>query len=118
MDNIFENRLFYDFYRELLTKHQQEILDLYYDEDLSLAEIAERIGSSRQAVYDLVKRTNKTLKAYEKKLHLVDNQISQERLINQLIDNLNNVLTKEVMSSDSKELLLKSIQELEKNHDF
>ena len=64
------NRLF-DFYGCLLTDKQQDIITLYYQEDLSLAEIAEELGISRAAVNDHLKRTTKIMQEYEKKLQLV-----------------------------------------------
>ena len=70
MESIVENTMLYDFYGELLTPHQKTIYELYLD-DLSLSEIAEEAGTSRQAVHDLIKRCNKILKSYEEKLGLV-----------------------------------------------
>ena len=62
----------YDFYGELLSSRQKTIYEAYIIEDLSLSEIAEDIGISRQGVHDVIKRCNKTLEGYEDKLHLVD----------------------------------------------
>ncbi|MBR4753967.1 MAG: DNA-binding protein, partial [Lachnospiraceae bacterium] len=67
MESIVENTMLYDFYGELLTPHQKTIYELYLD-DLSLSEIAEEAGTSRQAVHDLIKRCNKILSDYEDKL--------------------------------------------------
>lgn len=63
--------LLFDFYGALLTDKQRIVFDLYYQNDFSLGEIAEEQGISRQAVYDLLKRTEKILWEYEKKLSLV-----------------------------------------------
>ncbi|SHH15035.1 hypothetical protein SAMN02745221_01797 [Thermosyntropha lipolytica DSM 11003] len=60
-----------DFYASLLTDKQQYVLELYYEHDLSLSEIAEEMGISRQAVYDLLKRSEGLLHDYEAKLGLV-----------------------------------------------
>ncbi len=59
-----------DFYAPLLTARQQEILNLYLDGDYTLSEIAESCGSTRQAIYDMVRRTEKLLTGYEEKLGL------------------------------------------------
>ncbi len=71
MNEILEQSLLYDFYGELLNEHQKEIYEQFVLEDLSLGEIAEMAGISRQGVHDLVKRCGQTLKGYEEKLHLV-----------------------------------------------
>ena len=71
MEKIVEQGLLYDFYGELLTRHQQEIYESVVYENLSLGEIAEAEGVSRQAVHDIVKRCDKTLSGYEEKLKLV-----------------------------------------------
>lgn len=61
-----------DFYGPLLTEKQQHVLNLYYELDLSLSEIAESMNITRQAIYDLVKRAEKSLITYEEKLGLVE----------------------------------------------
>ena len=71
MDDFLKQTLLYDFYGELLTSHQKEIYEQSVLEDLSLSEIAQAAGISRQGVHDLVKRCDKTLQGYEDKLHLV-----------------------------------------------
>ena len=60
-----------DFYGALLTDARREALRLYLEEDLSLAEIAEQMGVSRQAVLDSVKRSREKLEEYEEKLGAV-----------------------------------------------
>ena len=63
--------ILYDFYGELLTQHQQRIYEDVVFNDLSLSEIAENEGISRQGVSDLIKRCNKSLVSYEEKLGLI-----------------------------------------------
>lgn len=63
--------MLYDFYGDMLTEKQAEAIDLYYNEDLSLAEIAEPLGISRQGVRDNIKRGEKQLFELEEKLGLV-----------------------------------------------
>lgn len=72
MDKIYEQTLLYDFYGELLTKHQQTIYEDAVYNDLSLGEIAKEQGISRQGVHDLIRRCDKILQDYEEKLHLVE----------------------------------------------
>ena len=59
-----------DFYGDVLTERKKEVLDMYYNEDLSLAEIADQIGISRQGVRDLIKKAEEELIFLEEKLGL------------------------------------------------
>jgi len=72
MEKILERSLLYDFYGELLSEHRKKIYESFVFEDLSLGEIAEAEGVSRQAVHDSIKHTDKALDEYESKLHLVE----------------------------------------------
>lgn len=71
MEKIVEQGLLYDYYGELLTEHQKKIYEDAVYQDLSLSEIAEEAGISRQGVHDLIRRCDKILQEYEEKLHLV-----------------------------------------------
>ena len=61
-----------DFYGEVLSPRKKEALDLYYNEDLSLAEIAEHLGISRQGVRDMIKKGEDELEFLEEKLGLAE----------------------------------------------
>ena len=63
--------MLYDFYGELLTERQREFFDLYYNEDLSLAEIAENSGISRQGVRDVIVRAEGAMQEVEDKTGLI-----------------------------------------------
>lgn len=63
--------MLFDFYGELLTVKQREYFDLHYNDDLSLSEIAEQTGTSRQAVWDIIKRADAILRQTEEKTGLV-----------------------------------------------
>ncbi len=63
--------MLYDFYGELLTDRQKEFFDLYYNEDLSLAEIAENAGISRQGVRDVIVRAEAAMQEVEDKTGLI-----------------------------------------------
>lgn len=78
----------YEFYGQLLTDKQQEILELYCSHDLSFGEISEELGVSRQAVYDTIKRSEKTLDEYESKLELVKRFLNREVIIKHMISQL------------------------------
>ncbi len=62
--------LLFDFYGEILTEKQQDVIDYYYNDDLSLAEISEHLGITRQGVRDSIKRAEATLFEMEEKLGL------------------------------------------------
>ena len=90
MEKIVEQGILYDFYGELLTQHQQKIYEDAVYHDLSLSEIAEEQGISRQGVHDLIKRCNHILEGYENKLHLVKrfNEIKEKvRQMDELAEN-------------------------------
>lgn len=77
------NALF-EFYSTLLTQKQMNYMELYYADDFSLGEIAEEYGVSRQAVYDNIKRTEKILEDYERKLHMYSNYIVRTQVLDEL----------------------------------
>ena len=95
MDDVVRMGLLYDFYGGLLTKKQQRVFGLYYLENLSLAEIAEEVGTTRQAVHDLLQRTEKLLTGWESKLGLVDRYLQEldaVQAVKQAVRNLAGVL--------------------------
>ena len=63
--------MLFDFYGELLTERQKEFFDLYYNEDLSLAEIAENEGISRQGVRDVIVRAEAVMQEVEDKTGII-----------------------------------------------
>ncbi|MCF1782989.1 YlxM family DNA-binding protein [Lactobacillus mulieris] len=79
----------YSFYGQLLTKGQQAYFEDYYYDDLSLGEIADNHGVSRQAVYDNLRRSSKSLENYEKKLHLKSDYVKMENLASKALKELN-----------------------------
>lgn len=86
MERIFEMALLYDFYGELLTDHQKQVYEDVVMSDMSLSEVAEELGISRQGVHDTVKRCDKILLDYEDKLHLVDKFDSMKKCVAQMGD--------------------------------
>ena len=71
-DETLHMTMMFDFFGELLTEKQREYFDLYHNEDLSLSEIAEKAGISRQGVYDTITRAEKTLAETERKTGVVE----------------------------------------------
>lgn len=77
-----------DFYGQLLTTRQYQILDLYYNSDYSLGEIASQLNISRQGVYDGLKKGKKTLNELEEKLGLVKRFLKHEETLKNVLSNL------------------------------
>ena len=75
-------------YGKLLTKKQFEIITDYYDNDLSLSEIAENNEITRQAVRDIIKKSEKKLFELEEELSFMEKQTNQEKKINSIVDKL------------------------------
>jgi len=93
----------YDLYEPLLTTKQKDYFELYYQDDLSLSEIAEQYQISRTAVFDNIKRTEKALEHYEEKLAVFKKRSQRLELIEQL----------EVLSELPQIQALKALDELE-----
>jgi len=84
MEKLGRMALLYDLYGNLLTEKQREVLTLFYDEDLSLGEIADLWDISRQGVHDLLKRCEKLLEHYEERLQLLARLEANRKLINEM----------------------------------
>jgi hypothetical protein len=72
MERIVEQNLLYDFYGELLTEHQRLIYEKAVYEDLSLKELSDEYGITRQGIHDLIRRCDKILAGYESRLHMIE----------------------------------------------
>ena len=79
LDKNVEICLLLDFYGNLLTDRQREIMTLYYEDNLSLAEAASELNISKQGVADSIKRSEKILYETEEKLQLLKQHLSRER---------------------------------------
>lgn len=86
MEERVRKNYLYDFYGELLTEHQKKIYEESTFDDLSLAEIAEGAGVSRQAVHDIIKRTDASLEEYEAKLHMLERFMEIKNLVKLIKD--------------------------------
>ena len=93
--------LLLDYYGDLLTTHQKQILDDYFNEDLSMNEIAENLSISKSAVQDLIKRSLSQLKNYEKVLKMIDS----DQKIREILDEIKN---------ENSEITEKYIRKIEK----
>lgn len=108
MEKIFEQTLLYDFYGELLTPHQQSIYEDAVYNDMSLGEIAQERGISRQGVHDLIKRCDKILQDYESKLHLVERFQKAKQKVGE-IEALTKLTEGEVLEKDA---ILKRMEQI------
>lgn len=79
MDKNVEIALLLDFYGNMLTERQREIMNLYYEDNLSLSEIAGELNISKQGVSDSLKRSEKVLYDTESKLKLMEQQFKNEK---------------------------------------
>lgn len=84
MEKIGRQVFLYDFYGELLTDHQKSVYEDVVLNDLSLSEIADERGISRQGVHDMVRRCDKILSGYEEKLHLVERFLRTKKDVEQI----------------------------------
>ena len=99
MESIEKISLLYDFYGGLLTEKQRQVMELYHEENLSLAEIAEEFGISRQGVHDTLKKAEHLLTEYEDKLGLVAKLMKSRHAIaeiDRIIDGITDSLTASV----------------------
>ena len=94
-----------EIYGKLLTQKQNEILDDYYNQDLSLSEIAENNQITRQAVRDILKKAEKKLDEYEQKLRLMRKEEEQKREIQKILAELSE--QKEKTNPETKKMLEK-----------
>lgn len=78
--------MLFDFYGEVLTPRQKEFFDLYYNEDLSLAEIAENYGISRQGVRDVIVRAEAIMTDLEDKTGLMKRFMLMQQQVQAILD--------------------------------
>ena len=91
MANNVEITILLDFYGEMLTEKQRDMVELYYDEDLSLGEIAETVKITRQGVRDSIKRGEQQLFELEKKLGLVEKFMKYSELLDSIDEYAKNI---------------------------
>ncbi len=108
LEKTVEISVLYDFYNQLLTEKQKNIVDLYYNQDLSLGEIADEFDVSRQAVYDMLKRSERLLYQYEEKLNFIRHTDIKNKKILDILNSVIN-LENELALISSSERLAKQI---------
>ena len=113
MDEAVFRTLLFDFFGELLTDKQKEYFDLHYNEDLSLSEIAESEGISRQGVWDIIRRAEASLRRFESRTGLVARFAEQRRRVEEMEKDLAELLPR--LDGDSRTLaegIQRELQEL------
>ena len=85
-NQTFRMTMLFDFYGELLTERQKEFYELYYDEDLSLSEIAENYGISRQGVRDVIVRAENYMTEIEDKTGLIKRFMQLQPHVEKIVD--------------------------------
>lgn len=91
-DKTLMRTMLLDFYGELLTEKQRNCFNMHYNEDLSLAEIAEVLDISRQGARDLIVRAEATLSETEEKIGLVKRFSEQQLVLDKMETELNELL--------------------------
>ena len=102
IDDDIRISLLYDFYSGLLSRRQREVMRLYHEENLSLAEIAAEYDISRQAVHDALKNAQISLRGYEEKLGLVDKFTESDRAIRDIDSRIERLMQKKDCDEEIK----------------
>ena len=82
-----------DYYAPMLTDKQKDVIDLYYNEDLSLSEIAEHEGITRQGVRDSIKRGEQTLYDMEEKFHLAERSVRYGNMMTRIAELVEGIMS-------------------------
>ena len=107
VERIVEIGILFDFYGKLLSERQYVAIELYYIHDLSLAEISEELGISRQGIYDILKRAEEYLYEYETRLGLVNKFRRNKEDINRIY-RLTEEIEKESEGIGNESILIKA----------
>lgn len=113
LTQLMEDSILFDFYGGLLTEKQQEIFRLYHEDNLSLSEISQELGISRQGVHDAVKKAVRALHGYEKKLALAQKFQSYTPILERLKEDVQSLQHK-IDQDAGKEVLLSDLKRI--NH--
>ena len=95
-----------DFYGDLLSERKRSTMDMYYNEDLSLAEIANELGISRQGVRDIIKKSEEELFFFEEKLGLA----KRLKEIEKCVSDLQNIAREQPLPNNVNEKITKLLQ--------
>lgn len=101
LDKVEYASLLYDFYGALLSDAQRDVMSLYHEDNLSLSEIAEELGQSRQAVHYTLKKAEAALAEYEERLGLIRTYEANQKLANEAV----RIMEKEELSEADKSVV-------------
>lgn len=104
MDKVVEMSMLLDFYGQMLTPRQYEIMDLHFNNDYSLGEIAEQLNISRQGVFDNIKRGKAILNEYEEKLGLVEKFSRQKQKAEEILSVIKSMETGNLDADTAKKI--------------
>ena len=110
MEEKLKINLLLDFYGNMLTEKQRQIMSMYIESDTSLSEIALELNTSRQAIYDAVKSSEKLLLSFEEKLKCVERYLDNRAIIEKSIETLEGML----MVGENRRKVQKVVSNLEK----
>ena len=101
MDKSVKISMLLEIYGALLTDKQQDLLDLYYNQNLSLSEIADYVDITRQGVRKVLVDGEKKLLNYESKLHVLEKKLKNDKIIEELLKETNDAKIKEKLNQIS-----------------
>jgi len=107
VDDTLLRTMLFDFYGDLLTEKQREYYDLHYNNDLSLFEIAEMSGTTRQAVWDIIRRAEQSMRDIESKTGLIAKTVQQRSRLQDVICKV-----RELPESPEKQSVLNTLNEI------
>ncbi len=108
MQDIMKLSVLFDYYGSILTEKQADVCDMYYNQNLSLGEISEIMGITRQGVRDSLKKSEKILMLHEEKLGIYKKDLA----VAVLIDKIDNLLDESDIDSDSMDSIKKITNEI------
>lgn len=112
MEKIVEQNLLFDFYGELLTDHQKSVYQDAVFNDMSLSEVADCYGISRQGAFDLLKRCDRIMQGYETKLHLIERFSNAKNRLHEIQQLLEDTSPLSENKQKVSELIAEIIEEL------
>lgn len=112
MEKIVEQNLLFDFYGELLTDHQKSVYQDAVFNDMSLSEVSDCYGISRQGAFDLLKRCDRIMQGYETKLHLIERFSNAKNRLHEIQQLLEDTSSLSENKQKVSELIAEIIEEL------